>query len=110
MKKVFISHPYADNPVENRAKVDMLCKKVAATENVLPVSPIHLFSFISEHDEENYRDNIMEYCKHMIADCDVVRIYVYNYRISEGQHEELMYAIRAGKEIEFVRVEGKLND
>lgn len=97
-KYVFISHPYSDNPEKNLKKVDKICK-YWEKKNIIPVSPLHLFSFY-EHD--NAREEIMKICFDLIEICDAI----YVYGNSEGCRREREYAEKIGKPVEVYFYEG----
>ena len=90
MKRVFISHPYKDDPKGNKKRVDTICRELAEKDDILPISPLHLFSFM-ENDEK--REEILQVCYRLIDICDEVWIY----GDSEGCKREAEYAQRAGK-------------
>lgn len=71
MKKVYISHPYASDPAGNTAKVDLICRDLVASGKVLPISPIHLFSFT---DDSNRR-GILEVCMALVLLADELWVY-----------------------------------
>ena len=88
-KRVFVSHPYADNPERNKAKVNVICKNLVK-EGYLPISPLHLFSFYEEDEE---REDILQFCYDLIDNCDIVHIY----GDSEGCLLEMEYALSKPK-------------
>lgn len=88
MKRVFVSHPYTDNPVVNKIKADKICKRLYR-QGVLPISPLHLFSFI-ETDKD--RDDIMAACFALIAMCDELWVF----GDSDGTDTEVRYAWNIG--------------
>lgn len=91
----FISHPYQDNPEENIKRNDCLCKKIMRKNpEVLPISPLSLFSFISEEEPE-IRNDIMNVCFKLIDTCDEF----WSYGKSEGCDMELAYASHRHKKI-----------
>ncbi len=92
MKKVFISHPFADNPAGNKMKVDNICKNIGG--EILPVSPLHLFSFMENDDK---REEIVNLCCELIDICDEVWVY----GESQGCKTEVEYALSIGKHVEF---------
>lgn len=92
MKRVFISHPYKDNPKENKKRVDTICRELAEKDDILPISPIHLFSFMK--DDSN-REEILQVCFRLIDICDEVWIY----GDSEGCRKEREYALSRGKKV-----------
>jgi hypothetical protein len=50
--RIFVSHPYADNPEVNQRKATAICKRLV-TEGHTPISPLHLFSFYDD-DSDRY--------------------------------------------------------
>ena len=93
MKRVFISHPLSDDIEKNRKLVDDICKDIMEKhENVLPISPLHMFSYIEEEKNE-IRQEIMETCYDLIDDCEEVWIYIYDNKKSKGQSKEFIYAL-----------------
>ena len=90
MKRVFISHPYKDDPKRNKKRVDTICRELAEKDDILPISPLHLFSFMEDDDN---REEILQVCYRLIDICDEVWIY----GDSEGCRMELEYARSIGK-------------
>jgi nucleoside 2-deoxyribosyltransferase len=90
--KVFVSHPFADNPIENRKKVDKICKDLVK-QGFIPISPLHLFSF---YENDSDREEILQFCYELIDICDIVHIY----GTSEGCMKEHGYAVLTGKPVE----------
>ena len=88
-KKVFVSHPFKDNPELNMEKVDKICKQLDE-DGFLPISPLHLFSYKTKDSD---RELIMESCFKMIDFCDAVFIY----GDSKGCMRELKYARKNNK-------------
>ena len=93
MNKVFISHPYSDNPKLRLKQVDCICKNLPP--DILPISPLHLFSF---EDDDSRREEILQVCFDLIDMCDEAWFYIYGEgntilgRLSEGQKLEYDYA------------------
>ena len=96
MKWVFVSHPYKDDPKGNKKRVDTICRELAEKDDILPISPLHLFSFMENDDN---REEILQVCFRLIDICDEVWIY----EDSEGCRMELEHARSIGK---VVRVHG----
>jgi len=96
MRLVFISHPYKDDPNGNKKRVDTICRELAERDDILPISPLHLFSFMENDDK---REEILQVCFRLIDICDEV----WTYGDSEGCRMELEYARSIGK---VVRVHG----
>jgi hypothetical protein len=106
MKRVFISHPYIDDPVLRKTQISEICDGITAThKDIILLSPIHMFSFIKSDDEDRYREAIMEICFELIALADEIWIYHYDptapLKLSEGQIRELYEAIHKEKPIIF---------
>ena len=91
MKRVFISHPFVSDPEGNRKKVDSICRDLAR-KGVLPISPLHLFSFM---DNDLQREEILQVCFRLIDSCDEVWVY----GESEGCRKEMEYALSIGKSV-----------
>ena len=96
MKKVFISHPYSDNPELRKKQVDYICKNLP--DDVLPISPIHLFAF---EKDDSRRAGILQVCYELIDLCDEAWIYQYD-RMSEGQILEMEYALYNPKRVKYM--------
>jgi len=92
MKRVFISHPYKDDPKGNKKRVDTICRELAEKDDILPISPLHLFSFMENDDN---REEILQVCFRLIDICDEVWIY----GDSEGCEKEREYARSIGKAV-----------
>lgn len=71
MKKVYIAHPLrGENREKNVAEVTKICKKITELfPDVLPVSPIHAFSFLDNCGEEGEK-KALELCIEMLKNCD----------------------------------------
>ena len=95
MRRVFISHPYKDNPAENKKKVDKICKDLLS-QGYLPISPLHLFSYIES--ETGIRDEIIRACTDLIMVAD----HFYSYGNSEGCRIEREIAEEIGMEIKII--------
>ena len=92
MKRVFISHPYKDDPKGNKKRVDTICRELARKGDILPISPLHLFSFM---EDDRQREEILQVCYRLIDICDEVCIY----GDSEGCRMERAYALSRGKRV-----------
>ena len=91
MKRVFVSHPFANNPELNKIRADRICKALYK-QGVLPISPIHLFAFLPD---ERCREDIMQVCFRLIDFCDQVNVY----GDSPGTQAEVRYAWSVGKPV-----------
>jgi hypothetical protein len=81
--RAYIIHPYANNSEENFKRVDKICRCVKRDygDMILPVSPIHFFSYFDK-DEPKFRDDVMQFS----TDC------IENMNIDKG----LMFGISSG--------------
>ncbi|MBO8161325.1 MAG: DUF4406 domain-containing protein [Thermosipho sp. (in: Bacteria)] len=91
--RIFVSHPYANNPELNKKKVEKICRYLVR-KGYIPISPIHLFSFY-KNDQEADREEIMNICRHLIRISDEVWIY----GDSPGCRQEKIWAKEMGKPI-----------
>ena len=102
IKTVFFSHPFRGDEQENDKKVDKICKNILKdTEDILPLSPLHLFSFMSANPV--YESLIMSVCFNMIDIADEVWFFKYG-ELSEGQIQELEYAKSKDKLITIIEM------
>ena len=69
MKKVFISHPFSKNMLINKMNVEKICQEI---NGVIPISPLHLFSFMKD---DKLRNEILKVCFQLIDLCDEVWVY-----------------------------------
>jgi histidyl-tRNA synthetase len=86
MKKVFISHPFSKNMLINKMNVEKICQEI---NGVIPISPLHLFSFMKD---DKLRNEILKVCFQLIDLCDEVWVY----GNSEGCNKEVEYANTKG--------------
>ena len=100
-KYAFISHPFINDPEGNRKKADKICK-YWVRKGVIPISPLHLFSF---YDNDSEREKILDICYKLIDIADVV----FMYGDSEGCRLEREYAKKRGKPIFVFYNEYKIN-
>ena len=68
-----------------KKQVDYICKNLP--DGVLPISPLHLFSFM---EDDSDREEILQVCYDLIDMCDEAWFYMYG-DLSEGQIKELNY-------------------
>lgn len=94
MRRIFISHPFCDDPEGNMQKADQVCQEVISEGAGLPISPLHLFS-APGFDDTLHREGIMTFCMRMIDACDEVWVY----GRSRGCDAEERYARNAGKKV-----------
>lgn len=76
LKRVYIAHPYSDNPEEAFKKVDAIVKDLFfcnPANDVLPISPIHLFSWLE--NDSDVRNDLLQACTELIKTCDELWFY-----------------------------------
>lgn len=71
MKKVYIAHPLrGENRAKNVEEVTRICKKITELfPDILPISPIHAFSFLDDCGEEGEK-KALDLCLEMLKNCD----------------------------------------
>ena len=69
MKKVFVSHPYGGKH-SNMQAISHICQ-VLVRFGVLPISPIHAFSFLHDNIPEE-REKALTFCEELVETCDAV--------------------------------------
>ena len=82
--RIFVSHPYADNPEGNVRTATTICQTLVK-QGHMPISPLHLFSF---YEDDSEREEIMAICCHLIDCCDEL----WSYGDSKGCIQEREYA------------------
>jgi hypothetical protein len=86
-RRVYVCHPFSDNPEVNIGKVRVICRALAE-ESVVPIAP-HLF-VPQLLDEETERDKALKLCLELIELSDEVR--VYGGKVTEGMRREMEHA------------------
>ncbi len=100
MKRVYISHPYKGDREENFREITRICSQVAQThETVMPVSPLHMFSFLDD-DEPEEKEKALGYRLNLINDCDEVWVFG-EWKQSEGCNKEVSMARLLGKTVRY---------
>lgn len=94
--RVFVSYPFKEDPSRYRREVDLVCKMLFKEHGVLPISPLHLFSFIEEEDDM-LRDMIMDICFNLIRSSSDILYCFGNFATSSGCYDEWHYARTLGK-------------
>lgn len=97
MKKVYIAHPLrgADR-AKNVEEVTRICKKITELfPDVLPISPIHAFSFLDNCGAEGEK-KALELCLELLKNCDEAWFFGSNWRASVGCFEEYHVAFGGG--------------
>ena len=89
MKRVYISHPFSGDIEGNRNKAEAICRELDRRGEVLPVSPIHLFSHM---DDDSRRDEVLAVCLDLLEMVDEMWVF----GDSAGCREECEMAERIG--------------
>lgn len=77
MKIVYIAHPFhgtcgRDSLKDNFDDVKLICCKIIKSKpEVLPLSPVHVFSFLDARDEKE-NEKALDLCERLIPLCDEV--------------------------------------
>lgn len=92
---IFISHPYASDPVANKKRNRQIINELARQnpQNIY-LSPLLLFDYVETETVEQ-RERIMNICYRLIDKSDEV----YIYGDSEGCKQEMQYAKSKHKKI-----------
>lgn len=92
--RVYVCHPYSNNPAGNAARVATICKALVA-RGLLPIAPqVYLGAFV---DDATERETAMGLCLDLLSMCDEVR--VYGPTLTAGMLEELRFAMAQGMRI-----------
>ena len=86
-RRIYVCHPYADDPETNTERVRGICRALTDS-GYLPIAPhVYLPQFIDEGTE---RERALSLCLELVGTCDEVR--VYGGRITSGMRREIEYA------------------
>ena len=99
-KKIYIAHPLrgappytAEQVQENIQRITLICQKIATTELIIPISPIHTFGYL---DPLTYDpDKAIRNCLALLDSCDELWLFG-KWRESEGCNAERTYAREHG--------------
>lgn len=96
-RRVYVCHPFSDNPEVNIGKVQAICRALAE-DGFVPIAP-HLFvpQFL---DEETEREQALKLCLDLVEACD--EVCVYGGKVTEGMRRELKHADNRGVPIAFM--------
>jgi hypothetical protein len=85
--RVYVAHPYSNDPAGNVERVRAICRAVVA-EGHVPIAP-HLFlpAFV---DEATERDLALRLCLELVEGCDA--LWFYGTCISPGMEREISAA------------------
>lgn len=88
MKHVYISHPFRGDKLANVLDTTKICTELSEKYlDVLPVSPLHIFSYITDNDQA------MRYDLELLKMCDELWAYG-DFMHSEGCMAEIDYALK----------------
>ncbi len=97
-RRVYVCHPYADDPRGNTEVVRRISRRLIA-EGVVPLAPhLYLPQLLNETTD---RELALALCLELLATCDEVR--VYGNVVTNGMERELREAKRLGLRAHFVR-------
>lgn len=100
LKKVYISHPFKNNPKKNMRSVYSICRHIALNmPHILPVSPLNMFSFLNDSNKYERR-KALGYCLRVLSLCDEVWVFG-SWKESEGCRMEVKEARKLGKAVRF---------
>ena len=97
MKKVYIAHPLRGDVAGNMAKATQICQELHQQGEVLPVSPLHAFSFV---DPTGPQEVVLAYCRSLLLACDELWVHG-NWQESEGCRMEVDIAQFVGMPVVF---------
>ena len=92
MKKVYIIHPFQGKE-ENLEKIGQICRAIA-NMGFLPVSPVHVFSFLDDSIPEE-RKQALKLCQELVKVCDQAWLFG-DWEKSEGCKIEIQAAEETG--------------
>jgi len=87
LRRVYVCHPFADDPVGNIERVRGLSRQLIAL-GVMPIAP-HLY-LPQLLDEGTEREQALRFCLELVDTCDEVR--VFGGRVTAGMKREVEYA------------------
>lgn len=100
MRKIYIAHPLLgdnDDPRKNKHRVSEICREIAGKyPNILILSPIHAFSFLSSLD----RERPLALCRKLLSLADELWVFG-DWQTSEGCRKEVEWAKEMGKPVMF---------
>lgn len=98
MKRIYICHPFASDPVGNAEACRVICERIVSTTlDILPVAPqVYLPQFMSD---STARKRAMACCISLLETCEAV--WVMGDTLSPGMREELEAAQRRGIPLRF---------
>lgn len=98
MKTVYVAHPLRGNVEENINKVTAICKSIALKGEVIPLSPIHAFNFMSAEGDQT---QVMQFCLNLLSKADELWVFG-NWGESAGCYAEVAFAFRNNIPIQII--------
>lgn len=96
-RRIYVCHPYADDPEANAERVREICRALTDS-GYLPIAPhVYLPQFIDEGTE---RERALSLCLELIGTADEVR--VYGGRITAGMRREIEHAEARAIQVRFI--------
>lgn len=95
MKLVYMAHPLTTYGTieENQQAIDLICKQIVIDNpDIVPISPIHAFSF---YDPAGCQETVINYCKALLSTCQEIWLYGH-WRESKGCQVEVEHARKQG--------------
>ena len=101
-RRVYVCHPFRDDPVGNAAKVADICRSLTDA-GFAPIAPqLYLPAFV---DEATQREEALSLCLELLDVCDEVR--VYGDRVTDGMRAEVRHAEARGIAVSFASAGGE---
>jgi len=69
MKKIYVAHPFQGKR-ENMQAITHICQRLVRF-GVMPISPVHSFSFLSDKVPED-REKALEFCEKLLGSADEI--------------------------------------
>jgi len=92
-KKVYIAHPFRNDPQGNMKKVGMICTDIIRGHpDILPVSPLHNFAYLPPEED------VIDHCIELLSNCDELWVFG-DWEESAGCRAEVKYALETDKKI-----------
>ncbi|HWR07775.1 DUF4406 domain-containing protein [Sporomusa sp.] len=98
MKPVYIAHPLRGNIDKNIKSITEICKQIHEQGEIVPLSPIHAFGFVSPIGDQTL---VMKYCLMLLSKAEELWVYG-DWQQSEGCCIEVGYARSTGIPIRFM--------
>ena len=93
--RVYVAHPLRGDVVGNMGSVERICKMIEAMDSIMPVSPLHAFSFVDPLGDQG---KVLRWCRELLSLCDEVWVFGEDLAVeqSEGVQLEIGWARELG--------------